>query len=417
MIESSGFVPLTEVGGDDQILSVSGMLGRREPVPELAAPPTSKLIAATPHVWREPSSLPRRRWMYGFHYIRKFVSTTIAPGGLGKSSLTLVEALAMATRRNLLGVVPNEPAKVWVWNGEDPLEETERRVAAACRRHAITREELDGRLFLDSGRDTEIIVARQTRDGARVAVPAVEQVIATILANQIDVLIVDPFVSSHQVPENDNGAIDTVVKTWGRIAGACNCSIELVHHARKTGGSEITVEDGRGAVALLAGARSARVLNGMTKDEAERADVENPRAYFRVDNGKASMAPPPDKAVWYHLTSVPLDNGDTPADPGDEVAAVEAWKWPDPLDGMTVADLDKVRGFIGAVPKWRESPQSPDWVGVAVAEVLGLNADAKADKAKIKGMLSVWRGSGALKVIEADDSKRMPRKYVVAGDI
>jgi hypothetical protein len=356
--------------------------------------------------------------MYGFHYIRQFVSTTIAPGGLGKSSLTLVEALAMATQRNLLGVMPNEPAKVWLWNGEDPFEETERRLAAACRRYGITRTEVEGRLFLDSGRDTEIIVARQTRDGARVAVPAVEQVIATIRANQIDVLIVDPFVSSHQVAENDNGAIDTVVKTWGRIAGACNCSIELVHHARKTGGSEITVEDGRGAVALLAGARSARVLNGMTKDEAERAGVEKPRAYFRVDNGKASMAPPPDKAAWYHLTSVSLDNGNSPADPGDEVAAVEAWHWPDALAGMTVQDLDAVLAYLRQNPgPWRKDPQCNDWVGHAVAAALNIDMSQRRDTARVKGMVAVWLASGAMKVVQRQDDKtRKLRPFVEVGN-
>ena len=33
-----------------------------------------------------------------------------------------------------------------------------------------------------------------------------------------DVLIIDPFVSSHEVPENDNGAMDRIVKEWGRVA-------------------------------------------------------------------------------------------------------------------------------------------------------------------------------------------------------
>lgn len=44
---------------------------------------------------------------------------------------------------------------------------------------------------------------------------------------------VDPFVKSHKVIENDNGAIDDVVTEWAHIADECNCSIELVHHVRK----------------------------------------------------------------------------------------------------------------------------------------------------------------------------------------
>ena len=40
-------------------------------------------------------------------------------------------------------------------------------------------------------------------------------------------------------------AIDAVAKKLGSIAGVANCAIELVHPVRKTGGQEVTVEDGR----------------------------------------------------------------------------------------------------------------------------------------------------------------------------
>jgi hypothetical protein len=50
----------------------------------------------------------------------------------------------------------------------------------------------------------------------------------------------------------------------------------------------------------------------MMKEEAERAGVDNPRAYFSIANGKANLAPPPEKAVWRRLVSVPLDNRPQP---------------------------------------------------------------------------------------------------------
>ena len=59
---------------------------------------------------------------------------------------------------------------------------------------------------------------------------------ATIHAKQIDVVMIDPFISSHQVPENDNNAIDAVAKTWTMIADITNTAIDLAHHTRKTGG-------------------------------------------------------------------------------------------------------------------------------------------------------------------------------------
>src|SRR5262245_43866018 len=59
-------------------------------------------IEFTPFVLRPPHLVPRREWLYGRHYIRKYCSATIATGGLGKSSLVLVEAVAAASGRRLL---------------------------------------------------------------------------------------------------------------------------------------------------------------------------------------------------------------------------------------------------------------------------------------------------------------------------
>ena len=54
-------------------------------------------ITAHGFVWRDPTTFPRRRWLYGHHLIRKFISSTVSPGGVGKTSLILVEAIAMCT--------------------------------------------------------------------------------------------------------------------------------------------------------------------------------------------------------------------------------------------------------------------------------------------------------------------------------
>ena len=189
-----------------------------------------------------------------------------------------------------------------------------------------------------------------TKQGAKIAQPIVDQVIRTIQENKIGVLIVDPFVASHRVTENDNSAIELVASTWAEIADVTGCAIELVHHSRKTGGAEITVEDGRGGSALLAKARSARVLNGMCEEEAARAGVDKRHAFFRVQNGKANLAPAADQAAWHQLVSVDLGNG-------DNVAAVAKWTWPNAFDGVTVRDLREVQDRI-AGGRYRESPQA-----------------------------------------------------------
>jgi AAA domain len=371
------------------------------------ANPGAPVIKATPFKPRDPSLIPPRRWIYGRHYIRQFLTETVAPGAYGKSTLALTEALAIATGRGLLGVLPDEPTNVWYWNGEDPMEELERRLAATCLHYHLTPEDLEGRLFVDSGRDQEIVIAKMTRTGAEIAYPVVDQVTATIRANEIGLLIIDPFVASHRVTENDNPAIEMVAATWAKIADVTGCAVELVHHSRKTGGAEITVEDGRGGSALLAKARSARVLNGMSEDEAARAGVEKRRSFLRVDNGKANLSPAGDQADWYQLIGVEIGNG-------DNVVVVKAWKWPNPSDGVTQDDLQAVQAKIAA-GRYRADIQSQDWAGNAVASVLNLDLSNKADKAKAAGLLKTWIAKGALRVVEANDARSMPRKFIEVG--
>ena len=380
-----------------------------------ASPP---LIRARPFVLRDPKTLPKRQWLYGRHLIRKFASATFAPSGSGKTNTFITEGLAMATGRALLGVMPQRRLRVWMWNGEDPYDELERRVGAACLHYGISAEELDGWLFINSGRDkdSKIIIATETREGVVIAVPVVEALIQTIRDNRIDVVQIDPFISSHRVSENNNNAIDAVAKTYSAIADITNIGTDLGHHTRKTGGHEVTVEDGRGAVALLNAVRPARVINGMTEDEAARAGVtDGRRRYFRITDGKNNLSLPVDKLDWFRSATVNLGNAEDPGnllDTGDDMGVVTKWEWPDALDGVTGADFDKAAIVIRR-GKWRENPQASAWVGFAVAEALGLDASkGGADRGRVLGIVKAWLRAGSLVVVDGLDDHRETKKFV-----
>ena len=47
--------------------------------------------------------------------------------------------------------------------------------------------------------------------------PIVDALVAVLVARQIDHLVVDPFVSSHDASENDSMAKDHIFKAWGRV--------------------------------------------------------------------------------------------------------------------------------------------------------------------------------------------------------
>lgn len=371
--------------------------------------------------------IPRRDWLYGRHYIRGYVGATVSPGGVGKSALTIAEALAMATGRNLLGENVAKPLRVWLWNGEDPADEITRRIAGACLRHGIQPEELEGRLFADSGRDSPITLAAQGPGGAIIYENVRDSILEHVRANRIDVIILDPFVSLHAVSENDNGAIDMVMKRGlAHIATVGRCAIEVVHHSRKAAAgphaSETTVDDARGAGALLAAARSGRVLNRMSAEEAEGFELDPAERwrFIRLGHGKANMSPPADAATWRRLDSVTLDNGDE-MHPGDSVGVVTEWTPPQAFDGVTVEAAQRVRRALAAADhgngEARKSDKSRQWAGLVVAETLGWDAESKAVRARIRTLIETWLASGVLAVTEGKDGSRERVDCLTAGPV
>lgn len=382
---------------------------------EFAAPeqPPAAPLAATPFVWKDPSTIPPRPWVYGRHMIRKQVSVTVAPGGVGKSSLTLVEALCLASGRQLLGEwVPQGGLRAWVYNLEDPRDEMDRRVIGAMIFHGVKPHEVEGRLFLDTGRERPLCTAVDIRGEVTIVRPEIEALEAAIRERQIDVLVVDPFVSSHRVSENSSGAIDLVAKEWARLADRCNCAIELVHHTRKTGGADATTEDGRGSTALLGAARSGRVLNKMSEDDRKKAGVDgDPATYFGIDRDKANLAPAGARQ-WIRMASVDLGQG-------DHVGVAMSWQWPDAFDGVGVRHLIDVQREVhrrheAGTPPRASDQAGADWIGAIVAEICGLDVDT--DKARIKQILKSWMDNGSLVKGEWTDAKRMKRPVIEVGE-
>lgn len=377
-------------------------------------------ISATPYAWRDPSSIPLRPWVYGRQFLRGSVTLVVAPGATGKTALLGGTALALVTGRSFHDhQVWDRPQRVWLWNLEDSGEEVARLLQAAALHWRIGPDDIGDRLFVDSALDgAELKMAIEDHQGFKICRPVVEALVSELEARAIDVLVIDPFVSSHSVGENDNGAIDAIAKEWARIAVRANCAVVLVHHSKKMAGGEVNAESSRGASALVNAARSALVLNRMTTDEAKRYGIEGEahRRYFRVYDDKPNRAPPADSSNWYQLASVALGNGVNGSD-GDSLPVVLPWSPPDAFDGVSADDLYRVQLAVDG-GEWKESAQAKNWVGIAVAETLGLSADkgSVADRAKINGLLRVWYANKALISIDRrDDGRREIKTFVKVG--
>ena len=372
-----------------------------------------------PMTWPTPvaqfneADLPKRRWIYGNHYCRGFVSVTASAGGIGKTSLTMVEALAVATGRPLLGEKVHEQCNVWFICLEDPMDELKLRLAAIMREYNVTHDEIRGKFFMDAEDTINITLAMETRDGLIENTPLANAMRDKIIENNIGLVISDPFISMHAVNENSNPSIQAVVAMVRRITRETGCAFGMIHHIRKTGGEDATIDSVRGAGALIGAARSARVLNKVSKEDASELGVNEIDAMglFRVDEGKGNLRPL-ESAVYRRMKSVKLDNGES-------IGVAVVYSLPCLWDGMTtrvvnnmLTEIDK--GIDGE--RYSSRPQDKArYVGSVVSGYTFANPDHKKSARQAKQIVAEWFETDLLEeVAYRSESQRKERMGVQA---
>ena len=231
-------------------------------------------------------------FLYGKYYIIGKASATIAPGGAGKSSLSLIEAVCIASGRDLLqrGWDGMKGERVLYFNLEESQDELNKRLLAILQHHGLTVADLGGRLFLRSGLSHPMRVADEGKRGAALTDHAAK-LDEMVGAYGIRALIVDPLVSAHAVDESNNSAVDMVMKEFSRIADKWKCAVSVVHHTPKLRNERATSESGRGGIALRDAVRCLRVLNPIPAAKAEEwaLDEDARRSVWEVSFEKANI--------------------------------------------------------------------------------------------------------------------------------
>lgn len=280
----------------------------------IAAPESELTIRALSSI--DPAKIPKRDWILKNCYLGKFITLIVSPGGVGKSTISLLDGLSVASGMNLSGYDVVKPGPVMIYNAEDPLDELERRAVAMAAYHNLPLATLNN-IYLVSGRERPFIYARNNEN--RETIINEQEIARTTKLIQdrgIRLFIADPFVRTHLVNENDNMAIDKVAQAFQRIATNTGCAVCLIHHTNK---GAATAEDtssanlSRGASALVNAARVAQTLTPMRDlNEAIRAGVTDGRwkMYFRRENAKANLSAPSEFADWYRRDEIEIANGE-----------------------------------------------------------------------------------------------------------
>jgi hypothetical protein len=274
--------------------------------------------------------IPRRRWLVGSFAIRGALTVLVAPPGAGKSTLGIALAVAgVSGRGEIVGETVHEPIKAWVWNNEDDKLELRRRLAAILQHWNVAPADLRGKLGLNSGSERPLVVARATRDGAVLRLPDIEAIIERVQAESIGLLIVDPFVETHEVDENNNAQIKAVAAMWRDVARRGDCAVVIVHHTGKPPPASPDAWTGslsasRGASSLGGVARIMRTLFAMSPADAGKfgLDAEERRLWVRLDDAKANLSLASGSARWFKRVSITIANGEevgalVPGDPNE----------------------------------------------------------------------------------------------------
>ncbi|HXI56678.1 MAG TPA: AAA family ATPase, partial [Polyangia bacterium] len=215
----------------------------------------------------DPCKINPRRWLYGTQLVRGFVTVLVAPGGTGKSSYAMGVGVACASGQDILGEKIFERVNAAIINLEDPMDELERRLAALMIQHHIARPDLDGHLFLDDSEGRGLTMAAVGDDGYTIIHPDEAAMIEQVKANNIGLIICDPFAESHSLEENNNPQMVKAAAAWRRVARATDAAILLVHHVRK--GEASGIDAARGAKALTDSSRVGLLLSPMTKEDGD----------------------------------------------------------------------------------------------------------------------------------------------------
>ena len=369
-------------------------------------------IICEPYTVDDDRSLPMWDHLYSKHLLRGTVSGTAADGGGGKSTMSIAEALAMASGKPLLGVQVPYPMRVLLINFEDDRNTMKKRINAAMHHHKLTEADLGGRLFIIA-RGELMFGEHRFQLGPKAG--KLSKIFAGALMrfltnNEIDVASVDPFIRVHNEDESDEIAIKNVVEIFENIALQCDCAVSLWSHTRKANGNEVTVDSARGTRAFVDACRSIRMLAQMTTQEARTMNIEDRGSYFKTFNGKLNYAPKTDKCDWFKFESVVLLNGpEATYYRGDSVGVVTEWHIP-VVTSLTPDQLAKIRSAL-ASGDGRDEARADMWAGKLIAPILGL--DPVDDKVKLHQTINKLVRGGALERVSHSNGERKKKMFVV----
>jgi hypothetical protein len=340
---------------------------------------------------------PPREWLLGNQFCRSFLSGMTSPGGTGKTTLRLIQALSLATGRALINQHVFVRCRVLIVSLEDDRNEIRRRLRALREMYGIKDEELGGRLFVCNPKNIKLAEPMSKGRGRKTG-PLEQRLRREIERRKPDLVILDPFIKTQSFEENDNAAMDFVCDLMAALAVDYNIAVDAPHHTHKGQLTPGDADSGRGASATRDAGRLVYTLTLMNEQEAKTFGVSegDRRNYIRLDSAKVNIAPPSRDATWFKLVSVPLLNGNETYI-GDNMQGIEPWTPPEEFAGFSDDDQQAALAEIdaglpagdGAVAGERRYTDHGSAKGRAAWVVVQKHCTSKNEK-QCKQIINAW---------------------------
>jgi len=244
----------------------------------------------------------------------KHRTTFAAPGGTGKTQLTLWMALHVAAGKKLFGRYEvKRPGKVLVMNAEDPKKQLQRRLIqlanhmewnSEAEKHAA----FENVAFVDFETDTISLAAQPQRTNHYEITTVVGEIIRAYRAVGLSWVIFDPMTLFGFDEAGGNDSASAMMKASGVLADQLGCAVTYVTHTTKAGArsGEADMHTTRGAAAFgdltrahwnlvnfrqYDAATKTRFLQ-LTFDKASYAAPQPPVHVMAVENNTFSVFDP-----------------------------------------------------------------------------------------------------------------------------
>ena len=270
------------------------------------------------------ADLVPRDWLLTKFMERKAVTTLIAPGGVGKSQLTLTMAAYLARGEEKFFGYENkyagQPQYSIIWDGEDDENEMSGRLHALCNMMNWDYHTIKPYISLVSGKRQKFKML--TRENGSIVCNEqskylIGRMISAALSRRCALLAIGPLNKLHELNENDNIEMARLMENITTLAELSNTAVLLQHHMAKpafasAGSYAGNAAAGRGAGEIINGSRAAYTLSPPTDEDINRYNLPIERQYrlLKLMNAKLNRALLTDACAWIERAGTTLLNGE-----------------------------------------------------------------------------------------------------------